>query len=71
MIVKTIDSPVFYRKKRSALPAKGMEPKSIPERSFDQYLLEAFGGEVVQKNQKISPQMSAISRENLIRLSKI
>lgn len=71
MIVKTIDSPVFYRKKRNALPAKGVERKHHPDKSFDQFLIEAFGGEVVQKNKEYSPELSFLSRENLIRLSKV
>lgn len=73
MIVKSLESPVYYRRKRGALPGRGVEaaiPKSH-SRSFDQYLLEAFQGEVVQQGHRISDKLSDMTRENLIRLSEI
>lgn len=73
MIVKSLESPVYYRRKRGALPGRGVEvaaPKAHT-RSFDQYLLEAFHGEVVQQGDRISGKLSDMTRENLIRLSEM
>lgn len=72
MVVKKLESPLYYRRRRESLPGKGVEeePKNR-EKTFDQYLLDAFGGEVVQEGNKISPRVSNITRDNLIRLSQI
>ncbi len=70
MIVKSLESPVFYRKKRNALPGKGLERVPAKTKSFDQYLLEAFQGEVVKEGENFSSNLSEIARDNLIRLSR-
>ncbi len=71
MIVKTVESPVFYRKKRKGLPGKNPVIAKKEEKSFDQYLVEAFGGEVVQKDKSFSRNISELTQENLIRLSNM
>lgn len=71
MIVKQLESPVYYKKKRRALPGRGPEQSSGDVRkSFEEYLTEAFSGEVVQKNQEFSSKLSNLARENLIRLGE-
>ena len=41
------------------------------EKSFDQVLLEAFDGEVVQRGERFSSSVSQLQKENLIRLSQL
>ncbi|MCE9600257.1 MAG: hypothetical protein K8S54_20025 [Spirochaetia bacterium] len=72
MIVKKLESPLYYRQKRDGLPGRGFEaPVAANRKSFDQYLLEAFQGEVVQEGKRFSPRVSPVQRENLIRLGQI
>lgn len=70
MIVKEMENPVYHRRKRSSLPGKGGEARAgNREKSFDQYLLEAFQGEVVRSGDQFDSSVSRLTRENLIRLS--
>lgn len=73
MIVKNLEGPVYHRKRRQGLAGRGgaQSPALADSKSFDQYLLEAFQGEVVQEGKLFSDTLSALTRENLIRLSKI
>ncbi len=72
MIVKKLESPIYYRKKRNALPGKGVDHhRSSKSKSFDQYLLEAFDGDVVQDGDRFSRNISDLTRDNLIRLSRM
>ncbi len=69
MVVKKLESPLYFRRKRESLPGKGMEEKATNrEKTFDQFLLEAFRGEVVQQGSQISSRVSSLTRDNLIRL---
>ena len=68
MIVKKMEGPIYYKKNREALAGKGVKSAN-KEKSFDQYLLEAFNGEMVQDGNKFSSTLSNMTRENLIRLS--
>jgi hypothetical protein len=71
MIVKQAESPIYHRRKRTSLPGKGMESGAVNrEKSFDQYLIEAFDGEVVKEGNHFG-DVSALTRDNLIRLSRI
>lgn len=70
MIVKEIDNQVFQRTRKEGLPGKGLREKpSQQEKSFDQYLIEAFKGEVVKSEKHFSKDLSKLTRDNLIRLS--
>ncbi|MCB1309173.1 MAG: hypothetical protein KDK30_13365 [Leptospiraceae bacterium] len=72
MIVRKMDNPVFHRRKREGLPGRGMEDRAVNrEKSFDQYLLEAFDGEVVRDGKDFSGNLSDLTRDNLIRLSQL
>jgi len=69
MIVKKLESPVYYRKKREALPGRGVEYSHGSEKTFEEYLLEAFNGKKVQEGNRFSNDLSQMTKENLIRLS--
>lgn len=72
MIVKKMESPVYYRRSREGLPGKGIDARPVnEEKSFDQYLIEAFQGEVVRDGNKYSKELSSLTKENLIRLSSL
>lgn len=72
MIVKKLESPVYHRRQRRPLPGRGVEGLSNgADKSFDQYLLEAFQGEVVQNGDRFSGKVSSLQQENLIRLSQL
>ena len=70
MIVKKINSQAFHRPKRQGLPGKGLyiRPKN-QEKGFDQYLIEAFQGELVKENRGFSARLSPLAHDNLLRLS--
>ena len=70
MIVRSLESPVFQRRKREPLAGKGMERASNEQKSFEDYLLEAFDGEVVRDGSRFSSKVSDVTRDNLIRLSQ-
>ena len=70
MIVRKMESPVFYQKKRQPLPGKGVERTANEEKSFDQYLLEAFQGEVVRDGTRFRDTLSPMQRDNVVKLSQ-
>ncbi|MBX7059527.1 MAG: hypothetical protein K1X75_15800 [Leptospirales bacterium] len=71
MVVKQMENPVFHRRKRESLPGKGVETQpGNREKSFEQYLIEAFEGEVVQRGDLFASSVSQLTRDNLIRLSQ-
>ena len=73
MIVRKMESPLYQKKRREPLTGKGVEVPSAAnsEKSFDQYLLEAFDGEVVRDGKDFSGNLSDLTRDNLIRLSQL
>lgn len=71
MIVRKMENPVFHKRKRGSLQGKDFdEMAKNNEKSFEQYLLDAFQGEVVQKGNNISKDVSNLTRDNLIRLNQ-
>lgn len=70
MIVRSLESPVFQKRKREPLAGKGAERASNEQKSFEEYLLDAFNGEVVRDGSRFSSKMSDLTRDNLIRLSQ-
>ncbi len=71
MIVRKIQSPVYQRRKPVPLAGKGGEdrqPALFPSR-FEEFLLDAVGGEVVRRGDEFSRDLSSFQRENIIRLS--
>ena len=72
MIVTKMESPEYHRRRRAALPGRGVEANAVnQEKSFDQYLLEAFQGDVVRDGNRFSGDVSNLQRDNLVRLSQI
>ncbi len=72
MVVKQAEGAVYHRRKRESLPGKGIEVRAgNREKSFDQYLIEAFSGEVVRQGERFSNQVSQLTRDNLIRLGQL
>ncbi|MBI38851.1 MAG: hypothetical protein CMF59_04570 [Leptospiraceae bacterium] len=73
MIVRKLESPLYQKKKREPLAGQGFDGPSTAnsEKSFDQYLLEAFKGEVVREDNQFQGKVSELQRENIIRLSQL
>ncbi len=73
MIVRKLESPLYQKKKREPLAGQGFDHPSTAnsEKSFDQYLLEAFQGEVVAEDNRFHSKVSELQRENIIRLSQL
>ena len=76
MMVHRADARVFHRQHRGALTGQGLDDNNRAhnqEKGFEQYLIEAFQGEVVQNgdNFAASKKLSPLARKNLIRLSQI
>ncbi|TGN19201.1 LIC12298 family protein [Leptospira idonii] len=72
MIVRSIHQPAYNRHKESGLAGQGPTKKGFAHQSggktFEEYLMEAFQGEVVQKGDWVSPKISDLSQKNLRRL---
>lgn len=72
MIVRKLERPLYHRRNRETLSGRGVEEENRGQtKSFDQYLIEAFKGEVVQEGNKFSKSVSTLTQENLIRLSRV
>jgi hypothetical protein len=68
MVVRSIQSPVYSREKKSGLPGDGPKIKSFtkePTRSFEEYLKDSFQGEVVQDGLWFSPRLTELSKSHL------
>ncbi len=71
MVIRSIQQPAYNRQKDSGLPGQGPKrgfSQDNSGKSFEDYLLEAFQGEVVQKGAWVSPQVSEMGQRNLKRL---
>jgi hypothetical protein len=71
MIVRSIQQPAYNRHRDSGLagqgPKKGFSQNN-GGKTFEEYLMEAFQGEVVQKGNWVSPDLSELGKKNLKRL---
>jgi len=70
MIIRSLTQPEYQRSQKG-VPGYGPSRKassSMDGKSFEEYLMEAFQGEVVQDNSWFSSNMSDLSRRNLERL---
>ena len=69
MLVRSLYQPLHPRDRREGLPGAG--PKKVrldsigSTKSFEEYLMEAFQGEVVQKGEWVSPRLSPNQYETL------
>ncbi len=71
MIVRKIASQVFQKSKRKGLLGKGINVElGNREKGFEQYLLEAFQGEIVKKKDQFSQKLSPLTRKNLTYLHR-
>lgn len=71
MVVRKMESPVYEKRRREALPGKGVERSSSGPNGFEQYLLDAFEGEVVKEGNRFASHVSPLQKENIIRLSQL
>ena len=72
MIVKKIDNQAFHRSRRKALPGKGFNLHFVKEeKGFQQYLLEAFQGELSQDRNNFSEKLSKMQKDNFAYLNKL
>jgi len=71
MVIRSIQQPAYNRNRESGLAGQGARKalSSSGDKSFEQILLEAFQGEVVQKGAWVSPEVSPLGQRNLRRLS--
>ncbi len=71
MNIKKIKGNAYSSPERKALAGQGWEAirTGNSEKSFDQYLLEAFQGTVIKEESSFSREISPLLRKNLIRLS--
>lgn len=71
MVIKSIHYPTYQRPKKGlpgkVYPMHGL-PKSRYERTFEDYLLEVFQGEVVQEGAQFSTGLSELMIRNLRKL---
>ncbi|GBF42543.1 hypothetical protein EHQ96_11240 [Leptospira levettii] len=68
MIVRSIQQPAYNRHKDSGLAGQGPKKGFAQNQSgktFEEYLMEAFQGEVVQKGNWVSPNLSDLGQKNL------
>jgi hypothetical protein len=68
MIIKSLENPVYYRRKKGGLAgnqALKIKPASNDQKTFEEYLTEAFQGEVVQTGFNFSKKLSDLTIRNL------
>ncbi len=68
MIIRSLEHPVYYRRKKGGLSGAELKPKPVQDRyskTFEEYLTEAFQGEVVQNGAWFSNQLSDLTKRNL------
>lgn len=70
MVIRSLYQPVYHREKRNGLPGAVSAAQAKPKfedgnKSFEDYLTEAFRGEKVQEGTWFSPQVTELSRRNL------
>ena len=70
MIIRSLQQPT-YQRSQSGIPGYGPSKKQGADqngKTFEDYLLEAFEGEVVQEGKWFSSNMSDLTKRNLERL---
>ena len=72
MVIRSLYQPVYQREKKHGLPgavASQTKPRfEDGNKTFEEYLAEAFQGEKVQVGTWFAPQISELSKKNLKRL---
>ncbi|MCB1176664.1 MAG: hypothetical protein KDK36_03700 [Leptospiraceae bacterium] len=69
MVIKSLEYPVYHRKRRGGLTGEVHKMKGISKvesiKTFEEYLTEAFQGEKVQDGMWFSPNVSGLMKSNL------
>ena len=68
MIIKSLENPVYYRRKKGGLAgnqALKLKPVASATKTFEEFLTEAFQGEVVQTGTQFSKKLSDLTIRNL------
>lgn len=71
MIIRSLENPVYSRKRKGGLPGAGpihkaqYSPKKDTGKSFEDFLQEAFDGEVIQKGAWFSNNITDLTKKNL------
>ena len=67
MIIRSLENPIYYNRKKTGLAGAELKPKAISneDKSFEEYLKEAFEGEVVQNGKWFSKNLSQLTLKNL------
>ncbi|MDF3819291.1 hypothetical protein P3G55_05240 [Leptospira sp. 96542] len=71
MIVRSIQQPAYSSRRDSGLPGQGPKKgfsQNSNGKTFEEYLMDAFQGEVVQNGTWVSPNLSDLGKKNLKRL---
>lgn len=70
MVIKSIHYPTYQRPKKGLTGKvyKMQLPKARYERTFEDYLMEVFQGEVVQEGGSFSTSLSELTIRNLKKL---
>jgi len=69
MVIRSIQQPGYQRNRETGLPgAVAKRTLAASGKSFDQVLLEAFQGDVVQEGNWTSGQVSSLAQRNLDRM---
>ena len=67
MIIRSLEQPTYNRKHKGGLPGFGPSKKTTDQsgKSFEDFLTEAFQGEVVQEGSWTSANLTDLTRRNL------
>lgn len=70
MVIKSLEYPVNYRRKTAGLAGTGSAKTLVKNsvKSFEEYLMEAFQGELVQNGNLFSAHLSAQTKTNLSKI---
>ncbi|MCB1144203.1 MAG: hypothetical protein H7A24_06045 [Leptospiraceae bacterium] len=69
MVIKSLEYPVYYRRKQGGLAGQDFKQKEVKSanfgKTFEEYLSEAFEGEKVQDGSWFSSGLSDLTKRNL------
>ncbi len=74
MIVRSISGPSYHGPRREALAGRGWDHKGLAhahqkgKRDFQQYLIDAFAGDLVQEGESMQARLSPLTKSKLLRL---
>lgn len=72
MVIRSLDFPIYNRPKKGlageGLQFKGAKKRVPQERTFEDFLIESFQGEVVQNGSWFSTKLSDRMKKNIKRI---